>query len=198
ARGNCDMDLRHNLEFGASWDLPKLNERGVAEKVLRDWGLDGRLMARSGFPVSLLGNQVIDPSTGSRFFAGLNLIAGQPIYLYGSQYPGGRAVNPAAFATTTGTNIGSAPRNFVRGFGAWQINLALRRRFSLGERIGLQFRAEVFNILNHPNFGRVDGTRTSATFGRAVNMLNQGLITMASQYQQGGPRSMQFALRLTF
>jgi hypothetical protein len=62
----------------------------------------------------------------------------------------------------------------------------------------VQFRAEAFNILNHPNFGFVDPTLSSATFGQATAMLNQNLTTVASQYQQGGPRSMQFAIKLMF
>jgi hypothetical protein len=94
--------------------------------------------------------------------------------------------------------LGNAPRNFVRGFGAWQINMAVRREFPLNERLHLQFRAEAFNILNHPNFGAVDSSLTSATFGQVTSMLNQSLTTVASQYQQGGPRSMQFALKLAF
>jgi hypothetical protein len=62
----------------------------------------------------------------------------------------------------------------------------------------LHFRAETFNLLNHPNFGYVDQTYTDATFGQATEMLNTSLGTVASQYQQGGSRSMQFALKLTF
>jgi hypothetical protein len=123
----------------------------------------------------------------------------QKIYLHGSQYPGGRALNPAAFELPTDPNgVGAAPRNFVRGFGATQVNLAARREFKIVDHTRLQFRAEAFNILNHPNFGYVDPYLTSATFGVATRMLNQSLETVASQYQQGGPRSMQFALKILF
>jgi hypothetical protein len=62
----------------------------------------------------------------------------------------------------------------------------------------VQFRAEAFNLFNHPNFGYVQPFLTNATFGKATAMLNQSLGTVASQYQQGGPRSMQFALKLIF
>ena len=58
--------------------------------------------------------------------------------------------------------------------------------------------AEAFNLLNHPNFGYIDPYLTDATFGEATQMLNQSLGTLASQYQQGGPRSMQFALKLIY
>jgi hypothetical protein len=129
---------------------------------------------------------------------GLNLIANQLIYLTGAQYPGGRIINEGAFSLPSTGVAGNAPRNFVRGFGATQVNLAARREFHLRDSLSLQFRAEAFNLLNHPSFGYIDPTYGDATFGRATQMLNQGLGTVASQYQQGGPRSMQFALKLLF
>ena len=94
--------------------------------------------------------------------------------------------------------IGDAPRNQLRGFGETQLNLAIRRDILLHNRMTLRFRAEAFNLLNHPNFGYVDPTYTDATFGQAISMLNTSLGTVASQYQQGGTRSMQFALKLVF
>jgi hypothetical protein len=145
-----------------------------------------------------LGNENIDPGNGSLYYTGVNLVPNTPIYLYGGAYPGGRAINPSAFVAPTGSNLGNAPRNFVRGFGANQLNLATRRDFHLVDDLVLQFRAEAFNLLNHPNFGYVDPYLTDATFGQATKMLNQSLGTLSSQYQQGGPRSMQFALKITF
>ena len=192
------MDVRHNLEGGISWDLPRVTGNKLVQAVANNWGLDGRVIARTGFPVSLCGAQLIDPATGSQYCDGLNLVPNEPLYLYGSQFPGGRAINPAAFSAPNSGSLGNAPRNFVRGFSAWQINLAVRREFPIQERLRLQFRAEAFNILNHPNFGLIDAALSDATFGQATQMLNQGLATVASQYQQGGPRSMQFALKFLF
>jgi hypothetical protein len=94
--------------------------------------------------------------------------------------------------------MGNAPRNFVRGFGLDQLNLAVRREFALPATLHLQFRAETFNLLNHPNFGFINPTLTNAQFGQATKMLNQSLGTLGAQYQEGGPRSMQFALKLIF
>jgi hypothetical protein len=161
--------------------------------------VDSRLEARTGFPITIQGNFLVNPADGSSYYGNPDLVPGQPIYLYGSQYPGGRAVNPGAFAFPANpSDPGNAPRNFVRGFGAWQINLAVRREFPIHDKLRLQFRAEAFNVLNHPNFGYVDPNLGDVTFGQATSMLNQSLATLASQYQQGGPRSMQFALRLSF
>jgi hypothetical protein len=205
-RGNSDFDVRHNFQTGLSWDITsKFNNRPM-QYALSSWGLDGRVMLRTGFPVTLNGNQITDPATGMVYSGGVNLIPGRPIYLYGSQYPGRRAINggpstagaTAAFALPTGTSPGDAPRNFVRGFGASQVNLAIRRDFPIRETLHLQFRAETFNLLNHPNFGYVDSILTDALFGQSTQMLSQSLGTVASQYQQGGPRSMQFAMKLVF
>jgi hypothetical protein len=207
SRGNSDFDVRHNLSAGVTWTLP---ERVKASSLLTElaarWGLDARLLARTSFPVTLSGNLLTDPSNGNQYYSGLNLVPGEPIYLYGpkcpnlanSQCPGGHVVNKAAFQAVTSGAPGNAPRNFVRGFGATQVNLAVRREFTLHANARLQFRAESFNLLNHPNFGYVDPFLTDATFGQATMMLNQSLGTLAAQYQQGGPRSMQFALRLLF
>jgi hypothetical protein len=197
-RGNSDFDVRNNFQGGLSWDLPGITSSRATGLLLNNWGLDGRVMTRGGFPVPLTGSTYTDPGTGSLEYLGLNQVADQPIYLYDPRYPGGRAINPAAFSLPSSGVIGNAPRNFVRGFGAVQVNLAARRQFHVHDNVAFQFRAEAFNILNHPNFGYIDPTYSDATFGQATQMLNQSLGTVASQYQQGGPRSMQFALKLLF
>jgi hypothetical protein len=205
-RGNSDFDVRNNFSGGVTWNLPAANVNTVVDEILNGWAIDGRATARTAFPVTLQGNFLIDPSNGNGYYGGVNLVPGVPTYLYGaqcpnlprSQCPGGRVVNQAAFEAVTSGASGNAPRNFVRGFGATQVNLAVRRDVHLYENLSLQFRAESFNILNHPNFGYVDPYLTDATFGQATQMLNQSLGTLASQYQQGGPRSMQFALKLMF
>jgi hypothetical protein len=125
-------------------------------------------------------------------------VQGRPLYLHGTQYPGGRSIDPAAFALPATETTGDSPRNIVRGFDAAQLNLALRRDFNLEHGLALHFRAEAFNVSNHPNFGYVDPNYSDATFGQATKMLNASLGTLAAQYQQGGARSMQFALRLSF
>ena len=196
-RGNSDFDVRNNFQAGMSWDLPSPT-KGFESILLRDWGLDVRALARSAFPLTLEGNYLSDPATGSQYYGNLDLVPGQPFYLYGSAYPGGRAVNPSAFAYPADNGAGNAPRNFVRGFAATQINLSARRQVKLREDLSLQIRAETFNLLNHPNFGYVDPYLQDANFGQATQMLNQSLGTVAAQYQQGGSRSMQFALKLIF
>jgi hypothetical protein len=144
-------------------------------------------------------------ASGSLYYSGVNYDPSRSPYLYGRQYPGGKALNGGANNTSTpaftlpsGTQEGNAARNFVRGFDEVQINAALRRTIRLGDRLNLQFRAESFNVLNHPIFGYVDPTLTDAQFGQSTKTLSQSLLTTSALYQQGGPRSMQFALRLSF
>lgn len=205
-RADSDFDVRHNLQAGLRWDLPSISTNPFVGAVLNHWGLDGRYSIRTAFPITFNGSLLTDPINGKMYYGGLNLVAGQPVYLhgsscndlgYGTQCPGGKALNPAAF-TASRTGNGNAPRNFVRGFGANQVNMAATRDFPLREKISLQFRAETFNLLNHPNFGYVDSSISDAAFGQATKMLNQSLGGMNSLYQQGGPRSMQFALKLLF
>ncbi len=141
---------------------------------------------------------MVDPVTGQTYQGGVNLAPGVPIYLYGQQYPGGRTINPAAFTAPPSGLIGDAPRNFARGFGAWQMDLAVRREFPIHERLKLQFRAEGFNVFNHPNFGTINGRFGQNTFGQATATLAQSLGILSPLYQMGGPRSMQFALKLAF
>ena len=197
-RGNSDFDVRNNFQAGLSWDLPRASESGLWARIRNGWGLDARVMARTGFPITLRGNYLTDPSTGRQYYTNVDLVPQKPVYLYGSKYPGGRAINPGAFHLPTGDDQGNAPRNFVRGFGATQLNLALRRDFPLYQDLHLQFRAEGFNLLNHPNFGYIDPTLADIKFGMATETLNSSLGTLAPQYQQGGPRSAQFALKLIF
>jgi hypothetical protein len=78
------------------------------------------------------------------------------------------------------------------------MNLAIRRDFPIHERLKLQFRAEAFNIFNHPNFGTIDSLLGDPAFGQATATLANSLGVLNSLYQQGGPRSMQFALKLMF
>ena len=95
--------------------------------------------------------------------------------------------------------IGTLGRNQIRQLGAWQQDFALRREFPIRENLKLQFRAEAFNIFNHPNFGTMQRTLGAANFGQTTAMLNNALGGgLNAQFQIGGPRSGQFALKLIF
>jgi hypothetical protein len=92
--------------------------------------------------------------------------------------------NTAAFAAPPANQFGNAGRNIVIGPGLVDFDFALSRSFALWERSQLQFRAEAFNIANHPAFGG-----PGATYGTP----NFGFITSA-----GEPRDLQMSLKLVF
>jgi hypothetical protein len=87
-----------------------------------------------------------------------------------------------------------------------QWDFAIHREFRIRESLKIQFRAEMFNILNHPNFGQPVGDMSDPNFGVATQMLGRSLSGsgagsaggFSSLYQIGGPRSMQFALKVLF
>src|SRR5260370_35179602 len=95
---------------------------------------------------------------------------------------------------------GEAGRNSADGFGATQADLALRRDFPISEKLRLQFRAEAFNVFNHPNFGSIYNQLSSGPnlLGHAHDTLNTSLGGLNSLYQVGGPRSLQVMLKLQF
>jgi hypothetical protein len=78
------------------------------------------------------------------------------------------------------------------------MNIAARREMHLYDRSSLEFRAEMFNVLNHPNFGYIDPNLGDLLFGQSTKMLNQSFGGSGALYEQGGPRSLQFSLRLVF
>jgi hypothetical protein len=138
-----------------------------------------------------------------------DLVQGVPLYLFNASLPGGKRINPAAFLIPPATRQGSLGRNALRGFPMWQLDFAVRRQFHLNERVYLQFRADFFNIFNHPNFGDPGASSSTnalnnAQFGQSTFMLskslgNGGLLGGFNPlYQVGGPRSIQFALKLNF
>jgi hypothetical protein len=72
----------------------------------------------------------------------------------------------------------------LRGFGATQVDVSVRRDFRLTERAGLQARVDAFNILNHPNFDNPVAILTDPNFGRSTQMLASGLGGLGTLYQR--------------
>lgn len=202
--GTSDFDVRHNLQAAFTWDTRRLSGGWIRGGVLSGWGADGRMFARTAFPVTPLGNLVSDPITGDHYYSGVDLMPGKPLYIYSSQYPGGRMLNGGPDATNPAFQLprkataGNAPRNTLRGFGDFQVNFAIRKNFHIYDRFGVQFRAETFNLFNHPDLGYVDPHLTDQLFGQSTLMLNQSFGSTGPLYQQGGPRSLQFFAKITF
>jgi hypothetical protein len=197
-RGNADFDVRHNFTAAVTYDIPSPTKHNATNWVLRRWSVDTSFHAQSALPVDIVASFFTNPADGTRIAVRPNLIQAVPLYVADPAVPGGRRINRLAFSVPAANQSGSLGRNVLRGFPIWQIDFALRRQFHLTERLNLQLRAEAFNLFNHPNFGTIQTTLTAPNFGQATSLLNRQLRGLSSLYQIGGPRSMQFALKLQF
>jgi len=223
ARGPSDFDIRHSFSSAVTYNIPDPFRKGIGRAILGGWSLDTIVIARSAAPVNVIAGFLFSP--GSAFLiVRPNLIQGVPLYRDDPSVAGGRRINETAptaaqvaaagcvsitptnargaFCTPPAGLQGSLGRNALRGFSLWQVDLALRRKFNLTERLNLQLRAEFFNIFNHPNFANPNGSLTQATFGQSSQMFGTSLsgsgVGLNSLYQIGGPRSIQLALKIQF
>ena len=201
-RSSSDFDIRHSLNGSLIAALPSPHQ-GLPSVLFRNWTANSIFFARSALPTDLdIVSAYVRP----------DLAPDQPLYLYGQEYPGGKSFNGAAFIPPAGPQGEELGRNVLRGLGAWQIDFALHREFALREHISLQFRAEAFNLLNHPNFANPSdpdnpGVLTvpaGPPWGAATQTLANGLSPtgvvgqLSPLFQIGGPRTLQLALRLHF
>src|SRR5579883_1605496 len=211
-RADADYDIRQNFTWSGSYQLPGVNNP-IGGTLLRNWFLDFNFFARTGLPFDVQGVSSCTSNAGTSntcpttnntgLFALVRpSLTGQPIWISNPNAPGGRVLNPAAFALPTGYQQGSLGRNTLRGFGANQLNLSLRRVIALTERVRLNLGLQAFNVFNHPNFANPSpqegGNLASPEFGQVTRMLNTGLGGASALYQAGGPRSMELAVRLQF
>jgi hypothetical protein len=106
------------------------------------------------------------------------------------------------FRTPAAGRMGDAPRNYFRGPGFWNVDLALSRSFSVpkfGEQAWLQFRVELFNVLNHANLNNPDSTLGSFSFGTALfgrQGFGSALPSVSPLNEQ--PRRIQLAVKVYF
>ena len=231
-RASSDFDIRSAFSLGLTYDVPAPKLNAFANAFLRGWSTENIVQVNSAPPVDVFYSGFAALINGFRTDVRPDLVTGVPLYQYGSQYPGGKAFNNTLGAggvcsdgsqsigpfcpppTSAGVPVrqGSLPRNALRGFGASQWNFAIRRDFPIRESVKIQFRTEMFNILNHPNFGQPVGDLGSpaypnSQFGRSNQMLGQSLSGGSfgagtggfnALYQIGGPRSIQLSLKLLF
>jgi hypothetical protein len=210
-RGNADFDIRHSFSAAVTYELPTPKANAFTKAVFGQWATDVIVRAQSAAPFSISSGIEID-ELGRSVQRRVNVTPGMPIYIDDSFAPGGKRLNnsvdPARpgcrgpFCPAPAGTQGNLGRNSLRGFGLNQVDFALRRQFNFTENVHLQLRAEAFNLFNHPNFGLPENSLTSAQFGRSTRTLATSLSTqgfgLSPLFQVGGPRSIQFALRLGF
>jgi hypothetical protein len=213
-RGDSDYDLRNVFSAALTYQPPAWKSNRITRAITSDWSTNNIVQVRSGPPIDVVdGNFAAVTGMAASILIRPDIVPGVKQYLSGSQYPGGKAMNPAAFAdppvdpvTGQPTRQGTLGRNAMRAYGLTQWDFSAQRDFNLYERLKLQFRAELFNILNHPNFAPFNSSFQTGNiyFGQSTQMQNQygGGLTgsggQSSLYLAGGPRSGEFALKLIF
>ena len=236
-RGNSNFDIRRRFTWNFGYELPKMG--GSMAKLKNGWGLDGVLNLQDGQPFQLNYNfegdysgsgegfdrpDVVGPIRyGKGPFNFLDLTSFQVPCTFGNTTALTIPDPPNPPIPTTGDSnclagsrhFGNLGRNALRAPAFKEVNLSIFKNTLLTERITLQFRAEFFNILNHPNFANPNlpnfitdpasagiGTITSATPGRGLGPLGlaaTGDVGIGNPFLGGGgPRGTQFALKIIF
>lgn len=205
--GSSDFDIRHNFLLAFSYDLPFQlpSDHQVPKKFLDGWSIQGILTSQTSLPYTpLLGQDIA--GNGDQFAANNqrpDVVLGQPLYV-DSGLPPFKVANARAFVQPQSGSYGNAGRNILRSGGLWQLDFGLFKNTKLGERISLQFRAEFFNLLNHPNFALPASTgshllTSGNDFGLSKQLANESSGGFLGPiFNTGGPRSIQFALKLIF
>lgn len=184
-RGLSAFDRRHVLTGTFNFTSPVgetgyLRGRGLSEKLLKDWTLNGSITAESGTPLTatVLGNQSNIAGTGA-IGSGRAQATGQPIDSGSGQF------NLAAFTSPVSGTFGNAGRDTIPGPGLFNINLSFGRSFKIiDERKRIEFRVDSTNSLNKVN---ISGYYTT------INATNYGLASAV-----GGMRAITATVRLRF
>jgi hypothetical protein len=182
-RADADFDTRHRWSFSAIYELPigpgrrfGSNWPGAASALLGGWELSGIAIIQGGRPFTIFLDRDIS-GTGNRSdrpdrVAGVSL---KP----DNQGPD-NWINRAAFTLPATGSFGTAGRNIGRGPQLHNLDLALIKAYQAGDNTRLQFRVEMFNALNHPNFGFPVTSFDNPSFG-AIN----STVTTERQIQLG-------------
>jgi len=212
--GPSNYDMRHSATGTATVALPSAGAGfGFLRSALSKWYADALVSAHSSLPFDVQA-QTIQSGSGCPTSTTSNVslcqqgfaamvrpnLTGQPIWISDSHVPGGRRINPAAFALPT-SGQGNEPRNALRGFDFFNTDLSLRKRIQVTERLALQLRLDAYNALNHANFANPSSFQNanlaSANFGIATSMLYNAFGGGSIQ-SSGAPRSLQISLKLQF
>jgi hypothetical protein len=179
-RGNSDIDLRHRVGLMVSYELPfGRTSHGVSGTLIKGWQLNGVAVLQSGQTFSIQ-NASSRANTGGGDRPNL---VGDP---YGTPQTPNRWFNTSAFGPQALFTIGNVGRNTMYGPSMKNLDFSAFKDFQVREHTTLQFRAEFFNVLNHPNFGLP---------GNSLGNANFGVISGTGNYL---PRNIQLALKLLF
>jgi hypothetical protein len=197
-RGLSDFDARLRYVLSAIYLLPfKGGQNGVLQRIVEGWSLSPIINLQSGNPFSPI--IAVTNANSLETFTRPNIIPGASLSV---PDPGTSLwFNTGAFACPgTTSNVrtcptlntfGTAGRNILTAPGLADVDLALAKDTHIVERVGLQFRAEAFNLFNHPNFSQPGNSFTAATFGQIT-------LTRGPRGDLGSSRQLQLGLKLIF
>ncbi len=176
-RGLSDFDARHRLVLSGIYELPFRGNR-----IKDGWQLAAIIQVQSGNPVNI----VTTNSTVNGVANTLRPDVSGPVAIIGevAKWFDTNAFTPVA-------QFGSLGRNVVIGPGFSNVDFSVIKNTKLDENLELQFRAEVFDLLNHASFGQPGRVVGSATFGQIIN-------TRFPTGDSGSSRQLQFAMKLIF
>ena len=171
--GSGDWDTRHNFTVSVLYDLPELKGHSrLEQETLGGWQLSSIVQTRSGLA------QNVEVTNG--FFGNYmrpNRNASVPLKVSNASWPNS-SYNINAFSLEPGfdgvwgdpTTLGDIGRNYIRGPGFFQWDFSTMKNFVITEKLKMQFRADIFNILNHPNFSNIDtGICSSVSYPSATS-----------------------------
>lgn len=184
--GNSDFDVRHNLEMDGSYQIPGAPH--IPKVIGSGWQLNVIGTIRGGFPYSV--SCGCDPLLVGQTNGRADLTPGIATQPANYTIPSDQ-LNVLAFAVPVG-HYGTLGRNALRGPGAVNFDTSLFKDFSLTERQKVQFRAELFNVFNHPQFSNPNAALNNLPF------FGQSTGTVSTIEGFDTHRQIQFALRYSF
>jgi len=191
-RGPSLFDARHRFVFSYQWSLPFFHDAPAwSHAVLGGWQLNGIATLMSGTPFTVFDSTDVSDQGGAPEITGFS--ANRPNRVSGQDPNAGPRttsawLNAAAFAQvipdpnspvqqfgSAGRNVGLGPR-----FADWDFSMF--KNFRVTESKNIQFRAEFFNVLNHPNFRLPDSDISSPTFNTIQAALPPRVIQLALKF----------------
>jgi Carboxypeptidase regulatory-like domain/TonB-dependent Receptor Plug Domain len=195
-KGDADLDRRHSFVGNAVYVLPSFKNRGsLFNHLLGDWQLNGIYSFFGSTPVDVLSG-VNTYGTAGNVNPRPNLVAGVPIYVQAVDKT--LWLNPAAFALPAVGQIGSLGKGAIRGKPINNMDFSLNKNWRVKEKYGVQFRAEMFNAFNHPNF---NGFQNSINFQGNITQPGFGTVTNGSfgtLSNVQSHREIQFGFKFSF
>jgi hypothetical protein len=187
------FDQRQRFTLNFVYDLAVLPHALpiLPRRVTEGWQLSGIYTVASGLPITPFWNGAAPSGSGESSNDRPNLV--------GNPNNGPKRwdawFNTAAFAPAAPGTFGNAGRNTIIGPRTNVVDFSVMKSTRIRERAQLQFRAEAFNVLNHPNFGLPNVTVNSSGFGTITSTPD---VANGNPLGDGGPRQFQLALKLLF